>query len=731
MALAIWGHHGQLSSASATSAENRNVRLLDEGWQQLSALSMKASGLVLREFPTDRPFTLGDHMGKRLCEWKNSENGLPTGHQGLRFKALYCLMTAMLRNCDSAASQYAHGKASKEKPGGAFLSSPADTPNLHDWREVMKADILSGRPRNHLQQRANELGGICDLLNAGCGEGKTALALLEMQTLMQQSKINRVIFTLPTRFTSNNMHRDFRQSYHLPTDLVGLFHGESRAFLKNEIVDEDEERTNLIVQDQQMQDRVYHRPVTISTVDHLLLSLYHGYKYADWAFGNILQSLVVFDELHHYETLTVSAIKETLAILRLLRIPHLIMTATIPSTRIKALNDREPGEPPEKYKPIVSDGREEEPPNGMTERRIKEAFIFRKSPDHIVHTVREEYGTRYVVSKLLLDDLVLHKHLRQIVFVNQVEKAKAVARAAAGLELPVICYHAEFIGRDRSAKETQIREAFKSEQPCLLVATQIAELSLDISAERMHSEIAPLDDIIQRGGRLHRNGVVTSQGELTYEMIVHPLAFDDKADILPYVNLKKHLTEFPPNTPHLLQRSWDILTDGDAYRFDSVREWVNALYNQDQSLTHTHFHHAVYEDIVFGSSAQDRYSETGEEGDGQVVLRAKEYETFDVVPETFEHELSDNREANRAFLLKINQFKYWKSCNSDPSLIEEVIKSVRTFKRNSGVTEHENQSYFVLKRKYKDDYGVDFTNEPEYDLEAAEAEPVKIGSNFI
>lgn len=734
MTLAILGHHGQLHDGSATSAlkDLRSVALLDEGWSELAKLATEASGFTLQPFPTGKPIPLST-MGKPWEAWKR--DGLPRRNDELlRFKGLYCLMASLLRTFDVAASKVAGEipieQASYERPGGPFLTEPKQTPFLYDWRQVRDADVLGGKAPNQLQRRSDELNGLCDLLNAGCGEGKTALALRHAQELMRASKINRVIFTLPTRFTSNNMHRDMRELYRLPKEVIGLCHGDSLAFLKKE-ADEGERDS---AREQGGRDRFYDRPITLSTVDHLLLSLYHGYKNADQAFGNILQSLVIFDELHHYETLTVSAIKEALAVLRLLRIPHLIMTATIPDTRTVILNERLPGEPQVRYEPLVSDGKEE-PKDDLTKRRVKEAFTFRKAEEPMVRVLREKgQAPRYIISPALLEDLHQHRHLRQIVFVNQVEKAKAVAKAATahfadGAACPILCYHAEFIGQDRDRKEREIRAAFNSDAPCLLVATQIAELSLDISAERMHSEIAPLDDIAQRGGRLNRNGVTPTRADgQPYEMIVYPLDFDGPSDVLPYVNLKQHLASPLAETPHLLQRSWDILPDGVPYRFDNVRNWVNTLYDQTEPLTHPHFRTAVHEDAVFGSRPQDRYSEKGEDDQGQVVLRAREYETFDVVPQKFEGQLMDKAEDNRAFLLTINQFKFFRAKQRE--LIHEKPVSIRVFKRRGGKGEHETRCYLILDRRYDYgyEYGVDFTGETDFDPDELDSPPADRGN---
>lgn len=740
MNLAILGHHGQLHNQSAENSSG-TVQLIEEGWQQLSSLAAQASGFELKKYPTNQAYHLHGLMKNYVIALKGGFTSLTQPSKRLKFKTLYCLMVSLLRMCDGAASKFAgeipDSQASSSNPGGAFIHDDRLTPWLYDWASLIEVDVLNGKSPNRLQQRANEWNGLCDLLNAGCGEGKTAFALLHAQQLMAQGKINRVIFTLPTRFTSNNMQRDFRTKYGLPEDMVGIFHGDSREFLKKEqsSYEDDEEAANRVLQNYQQLDRVYHRPVTISTVDHLLLSFYHGYKYADWAFGNILQSLVVFDELHHYETKTVAAIYEAMAVMRHLRIPHLIMTATIPQTRIDILNARLPGDPKETYSCLVSEGREETSPDG-SERRIKEAFLFFKRDECMVWAVREEGQTRYEIAASLIKDVIEHQNMHQIIFVNQVEKAKAVAREivarqkmgeiAANCE--VICYHAEFIGRDRNIKEEQIRRAFEADKdtPCVLIATQIAELSLDISADRMYSEIAPLDDIAQRGGRLHRNGVTFNRTETAnYEMIVYRLQFDDKYDVLPYVKLPQHSDMASAETPHLLQRSWDILPDGATYSFDNVREWVNVLYDDSPSLAHPHFKEAVLNDTVFGFKPQDRFSETGEEDSGRVVLRTKEYETFDVVPREFENELGEDSDANRSFILKINEFKYWKA--NREGLTKSNSKLIRLYKQRDGEWKYDERNYRILLQNYSRDYGVDFSSEPEY---PSDDSPIEIPGNI-
>jgi len=64
----------------------------------------------------------------------------------------------------------------------------------------------------------------------------------------------------------------------------------------------------------------------------------------------------------------------------------------------------------------------------------------------------------------------------------------------------VLIIHSRFTYKDRSSKEEEIATS------TILVATQVAEVSLDISFDILVTEIAPLPALIQRFGRVNRYG---------------------------------------------------------------------------------------------------------------------------------------------------------------------------------------------------------------------------------
>ena len=66
--------------------------------------------------------------------------------------------------------------------------------------------------------------------------------------------------------------------------------------------------------------------------------------------------------------------------------------------------------------------------------------------------------------------------------------------------------HGHFILRDRRRKEEEITEFFKSEEKGIWITTQIAEVSLDLDADFLVTELSTADSLVQRMGRVNRRG---------------------------------------------------------------------------------------------------------------------------------------------------------------------------------------------------------------------------------
>ena len=658
---AILAHHLQMLH-DGSFPEERNRRSVD-----MPVTYVTEHLAYFREFEPD--FTLTDRQMPQKIDLGRTCNILDRiktdvhGETDLQFKVLYSLILNMLTASDNYASANGPDDGSPDNPCGTNLTQDtlAQINNKFPLYNNAPLKVLPFLPEgvmpNDMQREIVASDSDRLILNAGCGEGKTAAALLFGRKWLRENRIERIILTLPTKFTANNLYRDLvsPEKYDIPEKLVGIIHGDSREFLTQLSTEEEargeteEANANLIAQ--VFENNFYAKPVTISTVDHLLMSLYHGYKYADRAFFNVASSLVVFDEVHYYEGRTMEAIAEAMRRLTQLKIPHLVMTATIPTAVRQCFDELNHGQPyPFQRAPALI-------PDTATP----------KAPFEITRLHETPLDEENIISSKLLNLVEQNQNKRQIIFVNQVNRAKNVYRVLRehGIRDNLICYHSGFIGKDRVKKEKIIRSLFKdpsdrddgelevleecsfnNSNACVLVSTQVSELSLDISADVMYSEIAPIDSIVQRGGRLNRKGEtpIDKQTEYTYRFYLMP-AYEDEGACLPY-------------EPDILQRSWDAI--GELYTFQDACEWVDVVYQECQPLMHNELSRAIHTDLIFGKRPQDNYAGETEE-EGRVVIREQRYQTYDVVPLEFEESVVEDYRKFKSHHLSISAGAFWRA----------------------------------------------------------------------
>ncbi|CAM3374718.1 CRISPR-associated endonuclease/helicase Cas3 [Stackebrandtia soli] len=100
-----------------------------------------------------------------------------------------------------------------------------------------------------------------------------------------------------------------------------------------------------------------------------------------------------------------------------------------------------------------------------------------------------------------------------LVIRNTVARAQATARMLRekiGDRVDVRLAHSRFLTFDRSSNDTWLRDTFGRTRaivtpPTIVVATQVAEQSLDIDFDLLVTDLAPTDLMLQRLGRTHRH----------------------------------------------------------------------------------------------------------------------------------------------------------------------------------------------------------------------------------
>lgn len=341
---------------------------------------------------------------------------------------------------------------------------------LHEVvREKDLSQIIQGRigQSNLLpfQQSMERHGAQTTLVEAGCGNGKTIGAYAWAR---RHAAGKKLFFCYPTTGTSSAGFEDYLLAQ---TDIErNLIH--SRAQVDLERMMESEHEDPARSQQKLRTLSMWQQQVVACTVDTVLSLVQNGRK-GLFGFPAIMNSAIVFDEIHSYDAKLFGALMRFLGAFP--HIPVLLMTASLPRSRLKQLRAclcRRLGDP------ISGDP------------ELQGASRYRLSWKD------ETAECRAGVRDALFDG-------KRILWVcntvgDAVETAKDLSR-----HRPIV-YHSRFRYRDRVQRQEEVLEAFRRDGPCLVISTQVCEMSLDISADLMISALCPLPALIQRLGRLNR-----------------------------------------------------------------------------------------------------------------------------------------------------------------------------------------------------------------------------------
>ncbi|MGC9004452.1 MAG: CRISPR-associated helicase Cas3' [bacterium] len=453
-----------------------------------------------------------------------------------------------------------------------------------------KEDILQNRTPYPFQLALSSTSHPFLILRAPCGRGKTEGALLWFLNLWEKGWAERLIFVMPTQVTSNSMRERLRRIF---GEEVALYHG--RSFLEqmelNKLkfqtqgMDIDEEEFLPLLREENLWGEVMGKPIVVTTVDHILFSFLHGFPQADFAFGNLQTAALVFDEVHCYDYLMLSHLRETFCLLREMKIPHLLMSATLPDFLLQELRIRD-------YHLIEDE-----------EGKGKVRFSLRKREEFLV----DRDGN---LSEEVLEEIKGRngKGEKQFLILNTVRRAQRVYLRLKKEGLPCLLIHSRFAYAHRRKKERAIMERLQKDEPFILVATQVIEVSLDISSQTMFTELAPIDALVQRAGRLNRRG---EEGEYILYIFL-------PEDENPYRERKE-----------IMERSWELLEER-AFSQGELIELTSRAYEGERLEKVSLLPRLFRETVIFGHSVEEiRFSE--EEGR---AFRTREIEvpTIDVVP---------------------------------------------------------------------------------------------------
>lgn len=248
----------------------------------------------------------------------------------------------------------------------------------------------------------------------------------------------------------------------------------------------------------------------VTTVDHVLFSAL-GMRHLALRHLGLARKVVIIDEVHSYSAYMNSYLDKALIWLGNYGVPVILLSATLSKERRAQLI--------ECYQKGVRIGedRSEEPSSASMDAPFPALISVSKEQADIVPLSSETRTKKVALQSMERGALPnkLKKLLRDggcvLVVRNTVRRAQdtfeELKREFGDI---VTMHHARFVASDRRSKDESLVQRFGKNskhrpEKAIVVATQVVEQSLDIDFDLLITDLAPMDLLIQRIGRLHRH----------------------------------------------------------------------------------------------------------------------------------------------------------------------------------------------------------------------------------
>ena len=358
------------------------------------------------------------------------------------------------------------------------------------------------------------------LVTAPTGAGKTDF-------LLRRCK-GRVFYTLPFQASINAMYDRIKSDLKDTDAQVHLLHAAS----------------NLKVKDGKLEERIMQRHIGASVkvmTPHQMASIVFGIKGYEAMLLDLKGCDVILDEIHTYTSETQAIVLKIIEILKSIDCRIHVGTATMPSVlynRILQLL----GSDSEVYEVKLSD------------------VILKTFNRHIIHKAERWDDCVTIIQKAIAEKQ------KMLIVCNQVKRAQQMFDLVCDMfpSVEKMLIHSRFKRGDRSQLETNLKEVFNRMcEACVVVSTQVVEVSLDISFDLMVTECAPIDALIQRFGRINRKRTDETIGKFKHIYVIQPP--ENEKEAMPY-------------DAEVLKRSFEALPNDDVIEESSVQAMIDTVY---------------------------------------------------------------------------------------------------------------------------------------------------------
>ena len=401
-----------------------------------------------------------------------------------------------------------------------------------EWKQEMPTGKIFIQPDLHFYDRQSKLYPLSlisaedprqhTLVCAPTGAGKTDFLLRRCR--------GRVFYTLPYQASINAMYDRIKHDLRGTGAQVCLLHAASSLKMADGKVEE------------RIMQRMVGAPVKVMT-PHQMASVVYGIKGYEAMALDLKGCDVILDEIHTYSDTIQAIVLRIIDILVALGCRIHVGTATMPSLLYDEILRRLGG------------------PSKVCQVKLNNSIL--------------ETFNRHRVYKLSGDDDIfpivdsqVAQGQKVLLVCNQVKRAQDLYDRVAERysHIPTMLIHSRFRRSDRSDLETQLTSDYNRKPgACIVVSTQVVEVSLDISFDAMITECAPIDALIQRFGRVNRKRSTETIGQYKPVYVIAPP--EDKDATLPY-------------TPDVLRRTFDVIPGhGELMEERQVQSMIDQVYD--------------------------------------------------------------------------------------------------------------------------------------------------------
>lgn len=505
-------------------------------------------------------------------------------------------------------------------------SAPLNFQDIFNFNEIRPLQEEAIKLASKLNQKPELV-----IIEAPMGEGKTEAAIYLADSWATNLKQKGCYFALPSMATSNQMFDRIKQfiSQRYPESTINLMLLHGHASLSAEfdamITRDAPFKINGIAGDDGYDQTpagiiatewFTHRkrglltPFGVGTIDQILLAVLQTRHVFVRLFG-LANKTIIIDEVHAYDTYMTTLLERLLEWLAALGSSVVMLSATLPEARRKKLEEAYiKGLSGTKPPNIQSDEQALYPRISWTEEHSMQEKHISISPQSskrlMLQWVNGNIPENY-------NDFELGKYLQNIlsnggqtaIICNTVNQAQKIYLALkpffpenASDGQPVLdLLHARYLFGDRQKREERslirfgkpngkvkcsngLEHPVKRPDKSVLVSTQIIEQSLDLDFDLMVTEMAPLDFLLQRSGRMHRH------------QRKRPDNFANPSLLILKPEIKDGVPYFGSGTEavydyHILLRSWlEIINRSEIKIPEDIEALIEAIYDDDRQCPH-------------------------------------------------------------------------------------------------------------------------------------------------